>query len=90
MKVMRFAELIGETTLGGAHPVRNVPLTSGFEMFVPYARAENPITGTNWEGVGVVPDIVVSSADPLKVALEQLGLSPSSSDIDALSRSQVF
>jgi hypothetical protein len=27
------------------------------EAFVPGDPAENPITGTNWEGVGVIPDI---------------------------------
>jgi retinol-binding protein 3 len=26
---------------------------------VPFARAINPITHTNWEGVGVKPDIAV-------------------------------
>jgi len=31
-------------------------------------RAINPITGTNWEGTGVVPDIAVPAADALRVA----------------------
>ena len=28
---------------------------------VPFARSINPITKTNWEGTGVVPDIAVSA-----------------------------
>ena len=31
-------------------------------------RAINPITGTNWEGVGIAPDIAVSAADALRAA----------------------
>lgn len=35
---------------------------------VPFARAINPITHTNWEGVGVKPDIVVPANDALATA----------------------
>jgi C-terminal processing protease CtpA/Prc len=35
---------------------------------VPFARSINPITGTNWEGTGVVPDIAVPAAEALDVA----------------------
>jgi hypothetical protein len=30
---------------------------------VPYARAINPITHTNWEGVGVEPDVKVAAGE---------------------------
>jgi hypothetical protein len=33
------------------------------------ARAVNPITGGNWEGSGVQPDVQVPAADALEVAL---------------------
>jgi len=32
-------------------------LSDTVEITVPVARSINPVTGTNWEGVGVRPDI---------------------------------
>jgi hypothetical protein len=90
MQVMRLATVVGETTGGGANPGGNYPLAAGLVMFVPGGRARNPITGTNWEGVGVKPDLAVPSGNALKAALEQLGVSPASAEIDGLSRSRVF
>lgn len=44
---------------------------------VPFARAINPISKTNWEGVGVEPDVKVPAADALttaeKLATDKLG-----------------
>jgi hypothetical protein len=90
MQVMKLAELVGETTGGGANPGGTVPLAAGLTMFVPGGRARNPITGTNWEGVGVMPDVAVSSENALKVALERLGVSPAGIEIDTVSQSRVF
>jgi hypothetical protein len=53
------AQVIGETTGGGAHPTRMVPISETLAISVPFARSINPVTGTNWEGTGVVPDISV-------------------------------
>ncbi|MEQ9401609.1 MAG: hypothetical protein RJQ04_20760 [Longimicrobiales bacterium] len=52
-------------------PGGSVPLNDRFEMFVPVGAAVNPITGTNWEGVGVKPHIEVDAGDALDVALER-------------------
>ena len=62
------AELIGETTGGGAHPTRTVPISSTMAISVPFARSVHPVTGTNWEGTGVVPDIAVPAAEAYDVA----------------------
>jgi len=35
---------------------------------VPFARAINPISKTNWEGTGVEPDVKVPAADALSTA----------------------
>jgi hypothetical protein len=35
---------------------------------VPFARSVNPVTGANWQGTGVVPDIAVPEAEALDVA----------------------
>jgi hypothetical protein len=53
------AELIGETTGGGAHPTRGFPISAAVHIAVPFARSVNPVTGTNWQGTGVVPDTPV-------------------------------
>jgi Peptidase family S41/N-terminal domain of Peptidase_S41 in eukaryotic IRBP len=65
------AEVIGETTGGGAHPMRGFPISPAVHIAVPFARSINPVTGTNWEGTGVVPDIAVP-ADEAREALDQL------------------
>jgi C-terminal processing protease CtpA/Prc len=62
------AELIGETTGGGAHPTRPFPISSAVHIGIPFARSINPVTGTNWQGTGVVPDIAVPEAEARDVA----------------------
>lgn len=53
------AEVIGETTGGGAHPTRGFPVSPAVHVAIPFARSVNPVTGTNWQGTGVVPDTPV-------------------------------
>lgn len=60
--------VVGEVTGGGANPGDIVPLAAGFKAVIPSGRAINPVTGTNWEHVGVQPDIAVPAAQALKVA----------------------
>jgi hypothetical protein len=76
LKNMKRATIIGETTGGGAHPVRMEILNDNFFIRVPYARAVNPISKTNWEGTGIEPDIKVPEAQALAkaqiMALEKL------------------
>jgi len=65
------ALVIGETTAGAANPSPRFDLGEGFAVFIPSARAINPVTHTNWEGTGVVPDVAVDPADAVKVALSR-------------------
>jgi hypothetical protein len=62
------AELIGETTGGGAHPTRGFPISQAVHIGIPFARSINPVTGTNWQGTGVVPDVAVPEAEAYDVA----------------------
>jgi retinol-binding protein 3 len=62
--------VIGETTGGGAHPVDGAKLSEHFELGVPFARAISPITKTNWEGTGVVPEISVPADQALDKAYQ--------------------
>ena len=60
--------MVGETTGGVAHPVSGLRATDHFLAIVPSRRAVNPVTHTNWEGIGVRPDIPTSSVDALTTA----------------------
>jgi C-terminal processing protease CtpA/Prc len=55
------ATLVGERTGGGAHPRQGFKLHPHLEATIPLHRAVNPISGTNWEGVGVIPDVEVAA-----------------------------
>jgi hypothetical protein len=90
MKTHKLGVLVGETTGGGANPGGVVPLPDGLGVFVPRGRSQSPITGTNWEGVGVAPDLAVPAATALHVALQKLGEAGEATDIDSLSKTSLF
>ncbi|MGH7189350.1 MAG: S41 family peptidase, partial [Acetobacteraceae bacterium] len=71
LKNLKRATIVGETTGGGAHPVNGYTVADYFQVVVPISEAINPITHTNWEGTGVLPDVKVPAANALNVA-EQL------------------
>ncbi|WP_371501148.1 S41 family peptidase [Kitasatospora sp. NBC_00374] len=72
LQAQRRATLVGETTKGGAHPTDWYPVTPHISVTVPTSRSINPVTGTNWEGVGVVPEIAVPADTALDAALAHL------------------
>ncbi len=76
MQTRERATLIGETTAGGANPGGFLEAVQGFGIFVSTGAAVNPVTGTNWEGTGVEPDIAVPAEQALLrahlLAAEQL------------------
>lgn len=65
LKNLKRATLIGAGTGGGAHPGRERRFNDHFGAIVPTARTINPITHTDWEGVGVVPDVAIDPDDAL-------------------------
>ncbi|SDC29431.1 N-terminal domain of Peptidase_S41 [Massilia sp. PDC64] len=72
MQALKRATLIGERTWGGAHPTRPFRLGDHFFAAVPSARTISPITHTNWEGVGVVPDVAATPDKALEMAKDML------------------
>src|SRR2546423_8603217 len=68
LKNLKRATIVGETTGGGAHPVSGQRIDEHFIIGVPFARAINPITKTNWEGTGIEPDVKVPAAEALSTA----------------------
>ncbi|WP_052141217.1 S41 family peptidase [Pseudoalteromonas piratica] len=72
LKHLNRAVIIGEVTGGGAHPGDMIKLTSHFESFIPNGRSINPITKTNWEGVGVQPNIKTAADKALNAAQQHI------------------
>jgi C-terminal processing protease CtpA/Prc len=70
MKVRKRATIVGEPTKGGAHSVDLFKIDDQFEIYIPTSRAINPVTGGNWEGTGVIPDVPVPSEAALDKAIE--------------------
>ena len=68
LKNLKRATIVGETTGGGAHPVAGHRVDDHFMIGVPFARAINPISKTNWEGTGVEPDVKVPAVEALTTA----------------------
>ncbi|MCD2519188.1 S41 family peptidase [Massilia sp. G4R7] len=68
MQALKRATVIGEPTWGGAHPTQIYPLGGHFYASIPNQRSISPITGTNWEGTGVKPDVATTRDRTLAVA----------------------
>ncbi|MEU2929322.1 S41 family peptidase [Streptomyces sp. NPDC007251] len=64
------AVVVGETTRGGAHPRDGWAVHPHLEATVPVGRSINPVTGTNWEGTGVHPDVPCPADTALDRALQ--------------------
>jgi C-terminal processing protease CtpA/Prc len=67
-QTQRRALLVGQTTGGGANAGDRYSLGHGLVINIPTARAINPVTRTNWEHVGVKPDIEVPAAQAQQTA----------------------
>jgi hypothetical protein len=71
LKNLKRATLIGEATGGGAHLVGPHRIDEHFSIYVPFGRAINPISKTDWEGTGVEPDVQVPADEALTEALRR-------------------
>lgn len=68
LKNLKRVTVVGETTGGGANPGDDRRLLPNFSVFMPLGRSVSTVTNTNWEGVGVTPDVSVCAADALRTA----------------------
>lgn len=68
MQVLNRATVVGETTGGGSNLGHWEYISKEFYMFVPNGRIEHPLTGTNWEGIGITPDIESPAEKALEIA----------------------
>lgn len=71
LKVLKRAITIGQNSGGGAHVTEQRVATERFCVFVPFGRSiGDPTKETDWEGVGVIPDIKVRANDALDTAYQ--------------------
>ena len=65
LQAFKRATIVGETTGGGSHTsnIGPVPLGHGFVANIPTGYLVNAVTGTNWEGTGVKPDVAVPAEE---------------------------
>ncbi|KQV61552.1 hypothetical protein ASE26_05085 [Duganella sp. Root198D2] len=60
--------VVGEVTGGGSNPVGWFSLGHDIAVAIPTSRTTNVVTKTNWEHVGVKPDIAATAAQALQMA----------------------
>jgi len=65
MQTQKRATLVGQTSGGGANPGGTMGINENLSVFIPTGKAINPITMTNWEGVGVVPEVETTIEETL-------------------------
>lgn len=70
MQTQKRATLVGQTSGGGANPGGTRPINEKLSVFIPTGKAVNPITNTNWEGVGVIPEVEVVQENVFEKAHE--------------------
>ena len=71
LQQLKRVTIVGEKTAGGAHLTGSVIATDKFYIRIPQGRTTSPITNSNWEGIGVIPNIEVSADDALTTALNK-------------------
>ena len=69
LKSRKRATVVGEPTKGGAHSVDVFRVEDQFEFYISTEQAISPVTGGNWEGTGVLPDVAASGETALEKAL---------------------
>ena len=68
LQQQKLAIVVGSPTYGAANNNKKFPIAPQFVLSVSYNRPINPISKTNWEGTGVIPDIAVPGSEALQAA----------------------
>jgi hypothetical protein len=76
LQALHRAPVVGETTGGWGHVTKTIDLDDWFHIDIPCGRPINPVTKTDWEGVGVRPNVAVPAdaalAEALRLARQEL------------------
>lgn len=95
LKHLKRAVIVGQATKGGAHPVDVLIVKGAILTQISIGNSVNPVTGTNWEGTGVIPDVEVEEEQALHAAhlmalkkvMEKTGEGKKKSDLGSLIKS---
>ena len=68
LQALKRATIVGEPTGGGAHGTTIYRISDHFRASIPFSRAINPVTKSDWEGTGVKPDVAVPADQALLAA----------------------
>ena len=68
LQALKRATVVGEVTGGAAHGAEFHHLPHDCDALISYSAPANPLTGGNWEAVGVQPDMAVPEAQALETA----------------------
>jgi C-terminal processing protease CtpA/Prc len=68
--MLKRATIVGENTAGAAHAGEFYRIDDHFGVAIPQNKPINPFGDSDWEGIGVAPDVKVKEADALKTAIE--------------------
>jgi hypothetical protein len=61
LRTWRHAKIVGERTKGGAVAALPMKAADHFVVGVPFMKTVNRVTGKNWNGVGIEPDVTVAA-----------------------------
>lgn len=73
LQALKRATIVGEPSGGGAHPFQYRRIHPQFVLWSVTQKSFNPITQSNWQGVGVQPDVRVPADQALAKAIELIG-----------------
>lgn len=68
LQAAKRAVIIGQPSAGAANPGDTFAAGGGFAVFVSTGSPRNPITASNWEGSGVLPDVAVAEEEAVQRA----------------------
>jgi C-terminal processing protease CtpA/Prc len=69
LQALKRATIVGEPSGGGAHPFTYKRIHPHFVLWSVVEKSVSPITGKNWQGVGVQPDVPIDQAQAMDKAL---------------------
>ena len=72
LKTRGRVRVFGQPTPGAADHVTPIRVTPHVVALVPEGTPIDAVSGTNWEGVGVEPDVEVAAVDAAEPAIEWL------------------
>ena len=70
VQTLKRGTIVGETTGGGGHYNALAKVGKQFVLSVAIGYSKSPVTNTNWDGVGVKPDVEAEADRALDVATE--------------------